>query len=77
MFLGHAEFSGLNSVKVNGKELNFKKACIATGGRPLVPNIEGLDEKIPYYTSDTIFNLTIQPKRLLIIGAGPIGAELG
>lgn len=41
-----------------------------------MPDIPNLD-KVPYYTSDTIFNLTVQPKRLLIVGAGPIGAELG
>jgi pyruvate/2-oxoglutarate dehydrogenase complex dihydrolipoamide dehydrogenase (E3) component len=74
--LGHAQFTGPNSLKVNGKDINFVKACISTGGRPRVPDIPNLD-KVPYYTSDTIFNLTVQPKRLLIVGAGPIGAELG
>lgn len=76
VFLGHAKFTGLNSVEVNGKTLEFTKACIATGGRPKVPEIPGL-ENFTYYTSDSIFNLKVQPKRMLIIGAGPIGAELG
>ena len=49
---------------------------IATGGRPRIPNIPGLDQ-VRYYTSDTLWQLTELPKRLLIMGAGPIGCELG
>jgi pyruvate/2-oxoglutarate dehydrogenase complex dihydrolipoamide dehydrogenase (E3) component len=76
VFLGHASFTSRNSVNVNGKELKFNKACIATGARPAIPNIKGL-ESVPYCTSDNIFNLTTQPKTMLIVGAGPIGCELG
>ena len=43
LYFGNAEFTGPNTVKVNGKELSFNKACIATGGRPFVPKIEGLE----------------------------------
>ncbi len=54
------------------------KACIATGARPKLPNIKNLDEiHMDYYTSDNIFNLTQQPKHLIIFGGGPVGAELG
>lgn len=49
---------------------------IATGGRPRIPTIPGLDQ-VRYYTSDTLWQLTELPKRLLIMGAGPIGCELG
>jgi pyruvate/2-oxoglutarate dehydrogenase complex dihydrolipoamide dehydrogenase (E3) component/uncharacterized membrane protein YdjX (TVP38/TMEM64 family) len=49
---------------------------IATGGRPRIPQIPGLD-KVTYYTSDTLWQVTELPKRLLILGAGPIGCELG
>ncbi len=49
---------------------------IATGGRPRIPDISGLDQ-VPYYTSDTLWQITELPKRLLILGAGPIGCELG
>jgi dihydrolipoamide dehydrogenase len=48
---------------------------IATGARPLVPPIPGLDN-IGYLTSDTIWNLREQPKRLIVLGGGPIGCEL-
>ena len=75
-FLGEAKFVGKNQVEVNGQVLTFLKCTIASGGRPYVPNIPGL-ETIPYHTSESIFNLTKQPKSLLILGSGPIGCELG
>lgn len=49
---------------------------IATGGKPRIPEIEGLDQ-VTYYTSETLWQITELPKRLLILGAGPIGCELG
>jgi len=49
---------------------------IATGGRPRIPKIPGLDQ-VTYFTSDTVWQITELPKRLLILGAGPIGCELG
>lgn len=76
VFLGHAQFTGKNSVTVNGQELRYKKACIATGGRPYIPAIEGLSS-VNFCTSDSIFNLTSLPERMLVIGSGPIGCELG
>ena len=63
-------------VTVNGKTLTAKNIIIATGATPALPNITDLDT-IPYYTTDTIWSLTALPKKLLIIGAGPIGCELG
>ena len=76
IYFGHAKFTSKNTVEVNGKTLSFVKACIATGARPKVPAIDGLS-KIRYYTSDSIFNMVEQPKKLLIIGGGPIACELG
>lgn len=76
VYMGNAKFTGRNTVEVNGKTLTFNKACIATGGRPNIPQIEGIDQ-VPYHTSDSIFNLTSQPKNIVIVGGGPIGAELG
>jgi len=75
VFLGNARFSGSDVVEVNGAQLRFKKAVIATGARPAVPAIEGLEEA-GYLTNETIFNLTERPNRLGVIGSGPIGAEL-
>ena len=62
-------------VKVNGQTLTTRAIVIATGARPAVPNIPGL-ETVRYYTSDTIWSLTERPERLLVLGGGPIGCEL-
>ena len=63
-------------VKVNGKTLSAKNIIIATGATPAIPNISHID-KVPYYTTDTIWSLSELPEKLVIIGAGPIGCELG
>ena len=76
IILGEAKFVNENTIIVNGQEIKFFKACICTGGRPRVPNYLGINE-IPYYTSENIWNMTVQPERMLIIGAGPIACELG
>mmetsp|Transcript_16064 Transcript_16064/g.27103 ORF Transcript_16064/g.27103 Transcript_16064/m.27103 type:complete len:389 (+) Transcript_16064:368-1534(+) len=76
IFLGNGQFVDPHTIQVNGRKLKFNKACIATGGKPLIPEIKGRDE-VKFYSSDNIFNLTRQPKEMLIIGSGPIGCELG
>jgi len=76
IFLGNAAFTARNRLVVNGQEIEFFRATIATGARPLVPDYQGIKD-IHYYTSDNIFNLVEQPKKMLIIGSGPIGSELG
>lgn len=75
VFLGDAEFTGPDSVSVAGKTLQFKKAVIATGARAVTPNIEGIQDS-GFLTNETVFNLTEQPKRMAIIGGGPIGCEM-
>jgi pyruvate/2-oxoglutarate dehydrogenase complex dihydrolipoamide dehydrogenase (E3) component len=63
------------SVEINGKILTTRAIVIATGARPIVPQIPGL-ETVRYYTSDTIWSLTQRPQRLIVLGGGPIGCEL-
>lgn len=75
VYFGNAQFIGSDSVDVEGTRLRFKRAVIATGSRPAVPPIEGLDG-IDYLTNESIFSLTELPRRLGIIGAGPIGVEM-
>jgi mercury(II) reductase len=75
VFLGNARFSGDDTVEVAGKKLRFKKAVIATGARAVQPSIPGLAEA-GYLTNETVFSLTEKPKRLAVIGGGPIGCEL-
>ncbi len=75
VFLGQAKFVSRDTVEVDGKRLRFAKAVIATGGRAELPNIPGLKEA-GFLTNETVFQLTELPKRLLIVGAGPIGCEM-
>ncbi len=63
------------TVEVNGKTLSARSIIVATGARPLVPNLPGLDA-ISYLTSDTLWQIKTLPKRLLVLGGGPIGCEL-
>ena len=68
----HVSASGLVETEIR----SAANIIIATGGRPRMPPIPGLDQ-VTYYTSDTLWQITELPKRLLILGAGPIGCELG
>ncbi|MED3643966.1 dihydrolipoyl dehydrogenase [Caldifermentibacillus hisashii] len=62
-------------VVVNNQEFKSKDIILATGSRPFVPPIKGLD-KVAYYTTDNFFDLKKQPTELVIIGGGVIGIEL-
>ena len=75
VFLGDARFTGADTVEVSGQELRFSKAVIATGARAAAPPIPGIEEA-GYLTNETVFGLTALPRRLAVIGAGPIGCEL-
>jgi pyruvate/2-oxoglutarate dehydrogenase complex dihydrolipoamide dehydrogenase (E3) component len=75
VFLGNARFASRDTVDVAGATLRFKKAVIATGARAIALPIEGI-EAAGYLTNETIFNLTERPRRLGVIGAGPIGCEM-
>ncbi len=72
---GEARIVSPFEVAINGQVLSTKNIVIATGARPLVPEIEGL-EQIDYLTSDTLWELQELPRRLLVLGGGPIGCEL-
>ena len=75
VFLGAGKFTGPDTIEVGGQTLRFTKAVIATGARAAAPPIPGLKD-VPYLTNETLFSLTELPKRLGIIGAGPIGCEM-
>ncbi len=72
---GDAKLTSPYTVEVNGKTLTTKKIVIASGARPFVPPIPGL-EKVTYLTSDSVWEIKELPKRLVILGGGPIGCEL-
>jgi pyruvate/2-oxoglutarate dehydrogenase complex dihydrolipoamide dehydrogenase (E3) component len=75
VFLGTACFTGRDTVEVGGKALRFARAVIATGSRATELPIPGLREA-GYLTNETVFSLTELPRRLAVIGAGPVGCEL-
>ena len=75
VFLGSGCFTSNNQIEVDGKQLSFRRAVIATGARASTPMIPGL-KNVTYLTNETIFSLTKLPSRLGIIGAGPIGSEM-
>lgn len=62
-------------VSVNGKTITTRNIVIATGARPRIPAIKNIEAMNPL-TSDNLWDLREQPKRLLVLGGGPIGCEL-
>jgi pyruvate/2-oxoglutarate dehydrogenase complex dihydrolipoamide dehydrogenase (E3) component/uncharacterized membrane protein YdjX (TVP38/TMEM64 family) len=72
---GDARFVSPWEIEVDGRRISARSIVIATGARPRVPDLPGLDQ-VTYFTSDTIWNLRTLPKRLLVLGGGPIGCEL-
>jgi len=76
VFLGEGRFLNEDTVEAAGAKLYFGRCVIATGSRPLVPDVPGLAEA-RWFTNESIFTLTELPKRLLVIGAGSTGCELG
>jgi len=75
VLFGPPRFVDNHQVELNGKRLSARRFIIATGSSPLIPPIEGL-KTIPYLTNETIFSLERLPASLLVLGGGPIGAEL-
>ncbi|HEY9158127.1 mercuric reductase [Candidatus Binatus sp.] len=75
VFIGDGRFTGPDCVEVDGRKLRFRKAAIATGARAAAIPIPGL-AAAGYLTNETVFSLTELPRRIAVIGAGPIGCEL-
>jgi pyruvate/2-oxoglutarate dehydrogenase complex dihydrolipoamide dehydrogenase (E3) component/uncharacterized membrane protein YdjX (TVP38/TMEM64 family) len=72
---GDAKIVSPWEVEVGGRLITTRAIVIATGARPFVPPIPGLSD-IDFLTSDTLWDIRELPKRLLVLGAGPIGCEL-
>jgi pyruvate/2-oxoglutarate dehydrogenase complex dihydrolipoamide dehydrogenase (E3) component len=75
IFFGNGRFTGTSTLAVDGQELHFRRALIATGAHQIIPDIPGLAEA-GYLTNETVFTLNERPRRLLVIGGGPFGCEL-
>jgi len=70
-----AKFTGTRTLDVGDQTIRFKQAVIATGSRPMIPPIDGI-EKVEFLTNETLWGLTELPEHLLIIGGGAIGSEM-
>jgi pyruvate/2-oxoglutarate dehydrogenase complex dihydrolipoamide dehydrogenase (E3) component len=75
VFVGRGHFTGKDAIQVGDQTLRFRRAAICTGARAAGLPIAGLEEA-GYLTNETVFSLTECPRRLAVIGAGPIGCEL-
>ncbi len=75
VFIGSGRFTASDTVEVAGQQLKFKRAVIATGAKAAMLPIPGLDT-IDALTNESVFSLTELPRRLTVIGGGPIGSEL-
>lgn len=70
-----ARFVSETEVEAGAHRITARRFVIATGSRPFVPPIPGLQD-VPHHTNETIFDLRDRPEHLLIIGGGPIGLEM-
>ncbi|MBD2126571.1 mercuric reductase [Microcoleus sp. ZQ-A2] len=75
VFLGSGRFLGDNTIEVGSETLRFKKSVIATGARAVRLSIEGIEEA-GYLTNESVFSLTERPRRIALIGGGPLDCEL-
>lgn len=73
--LGEARITSPWTVEVNGRTIRTQNIVVATGGQPFVPPIEGIDQ-VDFYTSDNLWGLRRKPRKLAVLGGGPIGSEL-
>jgi pyruvate/2-oxoglutarate dehydrogenase complex dihydrolipoamide dehydrogenase (E3) component len=76
VIFGEGEFKDQSTFTVNGRDLQARAFVVSTGSRPKVPPIEGI-EQAGFLTNEQVFSLKERPESLAVIGAGPIGCELG
>jgi pyruvate/2-oxoglutarate dehydrogenase complex dihydrolipoamide dehydrogenase (E3) component len=76
VIFGSGQFIDPHTFEVNGQQLKARNFVISTGSRPTIPPIPGLQDA-GYLTNEQVFSVTERPDSLAIIGAGPIGCELG
>ena len=73
--LGKAQFVAPRFLEVGSTSVTARRFIVATGSAPLVPSIPGIDT-VPYFTNETLFDSAPEPSHLLVLGGGPIGAEM-
>ena len=72
---GEASFMDASTISVGGRLIHAKRFLITTGARPLIPAIAGLND-VPFLTYENLFDVEVLPKRLIIVGGGPVGIEM-
>lgn len=72
---GDARFTGRREVEVGKRTLRAPQVVIAAGSRPAVPEILGLGG-VPFLTNETLFDLLVLPRHLVVLGAGSVGLEM-
>lgn len=70
-----AEFTGADRITAGGQVVRARRFVIATGSRAAVPPVPGIND-VPYLTNESVFDLTVRPDHLIVLGGGPIGVEL-
>ncbi len=75
VYFGNYRFVSPHEISDGKETLKAKRFVIATGAAPFIPPIKGIHE-VPFLTSDNVWDLTELPKRLVVLGGGPIGVEL-
>ena len=74
VYRGHARFSAGDALSVSGETLRAERIFLDVGGRPLVPNMPGL-ESVPFLTSETVMDLARVPEHLVVVGGSYVGLE--
>lgn len=72
---GTGKFTSPEIFEIDGRKITARRFVIATGSRPAIPNIEGID-KVPYLTNETVFTINETIPDLIVLGGGPIGIEM-
>ena len=75
VYIGPARFLDAHTVQAGDTKLSSHRFLIATGARPIVPPIPGIDD-VSYLTYETVWDMEEMPRHLMVVGAGPIGCEL-
>lgn len=76
VFIGHARFTGVDTMSVDGEELSAERIFLDVGGRPSVPKMPGVD-RVPYFTNVSMMDVDFVPEHLVVVGGSYIGLEFG
>lgn len=75
VLLGEARFTGERTLRIGSRTISARNVVIATGSRPLIPDIPGLRD-VAFHTNETVFDIEAFPASMIILGAGAIGVEM-